>query len=91
MKIRNSTYVCSGTIFTFLIPLISLSAFLIAVGNDIKNINVAIVNEENQYHSCGNNDYHIDYSGSHCNVLNLGCKFIEELDDSTIVKVTHLK
>ncbi|KRT81367.1 hypothetical protein AMK59_5794, partial [Oryctes borbonicus] len=82
----------AGITFNLIFPIIEMLAFLSAVGGDIKNIGVGIVNEEYSLETCKH------YAREHtaapfgfvdCNFTKLSCRFLEDVEDSMIDKVYY--
>lgn len=65
-----------------------------AVGGDIKDIPLGIVNDESMVTSCPNFDNNgtlIPYSFSSCHFRNMSCRFLKQLDHPMITKVSQIK
>lgn len=81
-------FIYSGVMFAVLFPIIQMTVFFLAVGGDPKGLSVAFVNKENG--SCENFDsenYVYFTNESECEYRNLGCKFLEQVEDPMIKKV----
>lgn len=65
-------------------------AFLSAVGGDIKNIGIGVVNEENFADSCNHysrQNTAIPFNYVDCNFTELSCRFLEDAEDPMIKRV----
>ncbi|KAJ8957482.1 hypothetical protein NQ317_014263 [Molorchus minor] len=83
---RNVT----GLIFLLTFPIIEIYLFVTAVGGHIKDVPLAIVNDETMTASCPNfsplgTAFH-DNSSNACHFQNMSCRFLEELNNPMINK-----
>ncbi|CAH0554397.1 unnamed protein product [Brassicogethes aeneus] len=85
---RNITGLC----FIVGFPLIQCMCFLLAVGGDIKDINLAVVNDETMTIKCENfskNGTAVPYDFSSCHFDNLSCRFLTYLENPMINMVKY--
>ncbi|XP_018577430.1 ABC transporter G family member 23 isoform X2 [Anoplophora glabripennis] len=83
---RNVT----GIIFLLTFPIIQITIFMIAIGGDVRDIPLAIVNDETMTTHCPDFDPNgtaIPYSFSSCHFSNMSCRFLTHLDHPMITKV----
>lgn len=65
--------------------------FLTAIGGDIHNIKLAVVNNENSLNSCHNyirQDTAIPYGFVDCNFTEISCRFLEDAKDPMITQAS---
>ncbi|RZC34174.1 ABC transporter G family member, partial [Asbolus verrucosus] len=82
----------SGMVFIFLFPILQNVAFLLAVGRDVVDIPLAIVNHESMSTLCPNftaTNTAIPYDYSSCHFDNLSCRFLTYIEDPMIYKVKY--
>ncbi|KAK9730736.1 ABC transporter [Popillia japonica] len=82
----------AGLVFNLIFPIIEMLAFLSAIGGDVKNIGLGIVNDEYPLSAC--NHYNrmntaIPYSIAECNFTELSCRFLEDVRDPMIHEVYY--
>ncbi|KAG5872759.1 hypothetical protein JTB14_030154 [Gonioctena quinquepunctata] len=83
---RNVT----GIFFLLTFPLIQTGIFMSAVGGDIKDIKLGIVNDETMTATCPEFDFNgtaVAYDYGSCHFSNLSCRFLTYLDNPMIDKV----
>ncbi|KAK9873202.1 hypothetical protein WA026_021435 [Henosepilachna vigintioctopunctata] len=80
----------SGWVFLLFFPVLEILAFLYAVGPDIKDIPIAVVNDENM-NICGNfvlGESVMAYDSGSCHFHNLSCRFLTYLDNPMMKTTT---
>ncbi|KAJ8920069.1 hypothetical protein NQ315_011723 [Exocentrus adspersus] len=85
---RNIT----GIVFLLAFPIIQVTAFVICIGGDIKDIPLAIVNDETMTAHCPNFDPNgtaVPYDFGSCHFSNMSCRFLTHLDHPMITKVYY--
>ncbi|KAL3270034.1 hypothetical protein HHI36_009090 [Cryptolaemus montrouzieri] len=73
----------SGWIFLLFFPVLEIMAFYYAVGPEIKNMPIAIVNDENTNNFCENFSMKgsaVPYGYVNCHLHNISCRFLKYLD-----------
>lgn len=87
--LRNS----GAIVFTFSFPIFEMLAFLVAVGGDVRGIKLAVVNSENYMLNCNNytgtNGTAIPYDYTSCHFMELGCRFLDQIEDPMIHKIYY--
>ncbi|VEN54162.1 unnamed protein product [Callosobruchus maculatus] len=84
---RNVT----GIIFLLTFPILQISVFVKAVGDDVRSIPLAIVNDETMTTSCPNFNFKgtaVPYDDG-CHFSNISCRFLTYLDNPMIDKVKY--
>lgn len=83
--------------FMMIFPIIEMLAFFLAVGNNVVDIKIAVINGEDILGECANYSYNesaIPYGESECSFNQLGCRFLEILQDPMMdlvcVNVNHM-
>ncbi|XP_011871116.1 PREDICTED: ABC transporter G family member 20-like, partial [Vollenhovia emeryi] len=72
-------------ILTILIPILVWATFLLAIGDDPKNLNIGIVNDEAG--NCDSSNFgNIWNDEISCHFSNLSCRFLNNLDDSIVTQ-----
>ncbi|KAK4875923.1 hypothetical protein RN001_012345 [Aquatica leii] len=71
-----------GTFFSLILPVLSMLVLLIAIGDDFKDINIAVVNNEELKSSCDV----IKTTKETCSFSYLGCRFLSTLKEPSIHK-----
>lgn len=77
--------------FVFLFPIVQTFCFLYAIGGDIRNIKLAVVNEETMYKECNITDFNhtaVPYSFSSCNFTDMSCRALKSLDNHMVEMVS---
>ncbi|XP_011859218.1 PREDICTED: ABC transporter G family member 20-like isoform X2 [Vollenhovia emeryi] len=75
----------SIVIFAILIPIFSWAVLLLAIGDDPKNLNIGIVNDEAG--NCDSSNFgNIWNDEISCHFSNLSCRFLNNLDDSIVTQ-----
>lgn len=81
-----------GILFVFLFPIAQNLCFLFAVGPDIHDVKLGIINDETLTTSCSDyliNQTAIPHSINSCHFHNLSCRFLDYLDIPMINKVKY--
>ncbi|KAI7815043.1 ABC subfamily G member 21 [Rhyzopertha dominica] len=81
-----------GMAFVFLFPIVQTFCFLYAIGGDIRNIKLAVVNEETMYKECNITDFNhtaVPYSFSSCNFTDMSCRALKSLDNHMVEMVSY--
>nr|XP_012220380.1 PREDICTED: ABC transporter G family member 23-like isoform X2 [Linepithema humile]XP_012220389.1 PREDICTED: ABC transporter G family member 23-like isoform X2 [Linepithema humile] len=78
----------SGLVFAFIFPILQISTFFAAIGDNPKNLTIAIVNDEAGNCNYGSNFGNVWYDKEDfmCHFGNLSCKFLHSFDDSLVIK-----
>ncbi|XP_011055067.1 PREDICTED: ABC transporter G family member 20-like [Acromyrmex echinatior] len=69
-----------GLVFAIIFPIIQIFVFIMAIGNDPKDLKIGIVNDEAG--TCSSNFGHIWNDEITCHFRNLSCRFLHNFDDS---------
>ncbi|KAG5313893.1 ABCGK protein, partial [Acromyrmex insinuator] len=69
-----------GLVFAIIFPIIQIFVFIMAIGNDPKDLKIGIVNDEAG--TCSSNFGHIWNDEITCHFGNLSCRFLHNFDDS---------
>lgn len=80
----------SGIAFMLMFPIFEMLAFFLAIGNDVKAIKIATVNEENCLNYSNNKAMSVlPYNDNECAFQQLSCRFLEFLDDPMIKPIQY--
>lgn len=81
--IRNT----SGLFFFSAFPILQVLSFLLAVGGDVRDIPLAVVNNENFNNTCSNFTKHgtaIPYDYLKCHLNGMSCRFLKYLETNVV-------
>lgn len=84
----------SGLAFIFLFPIVQILCFLYAVGGDIRDIKLAVVNDETMNYACNRTNFTgtaTPYSFSSCHFTDMSCRFLKHLDEHPMMKLVSMK
>ena len=83
----------SGIAIFLLLPIVQTACFLYAIGGEIRDLKLGIVNDETSILSCEDYDRNLtaipDVEAFTCNFTNLSCRFLEYLEHPMIDKVNR--
>lgn len=83
---------CSGIGFTIIFPILEIMSFYLAIGLDLKDLKIGVVNEETRFNSCAafNDDSNVIsyYNFSSCEMTGLSCKFLRQIEGPLMKQVS---
>lgn len=84
-KYNNFPYVCRVMLFIFALPVMQVILFCLAIGRDPTGLRLAIVNHEFN----GTRRECLPMDG--CNFVDLGCRYLQHLNNNSIVQVLYMQ
>jgi len=81
------TYSCRGLIFAVFFPIIQIGVFVFAIGPDLKDLKIGVINDEAGNCDYGNNIDNVWNDEITCHFGNLSCRFLHNFDDFIVIQV----
>ncbi|KAG5324788.1 ABCGN protein, partial [Acromyrmex heyeri] len=80
------TKVYIGLVFAIVFPILQLGIFIMAIGNNPKNLKIGVVNDEVNNCSSDSNFGNVWSDENTCHFNNLSCRFLRNFDNSIVMQ-----
>lgn len=91
----NVIFTYRGILFSIGFPIIQLLAFHYSFGHDPKGLLIGVINHESNNCDFGKNRGSVTYVpndfGNTCDFVDLSCRFLHDINDTTAKKVSNKK
>ena len=85
------TYFFRGLVFAVVFPILQIGVFVMAIGDNPKNLKIGIVNNEVNNCSLDSNFGNVWSDEVTCHFDNLSCRFLHYFDNSIAIQVQWFK
>lgn len=91
-SVTRISFLSSGIMFALVFPLVQSFAFFYSIGGDPKGFSLAVINDEAGNCNFGMNHGSVSYDPKEksCKYVDMSCRFLHDLGDSLIGKVSKI-